>query len=358
MSSGRESELLPCKITPSALHALSDQSGATPDAVTAAFSFLASANLPLVAQAMHGRKLPESVRRLRERISDTFHEISTTCRPCLDPYLIFHPRNALHRYFDGENVRIAIDTVPIYVDDGPRMFQKKYGEAVVKVLVATTFTGYIVFVSPLYTGTSPDNLIFAHCGIQDKLRELGVMALADGAFASDILLKPPTRPAIWKKYLIGNETVQDWRQHAHSQLKKVQLHSHFRSRVEHAFSRARMGRFIAFKNFHCFDYKMLENAFVSAAAAVNAEIFARHEARGCYPPIDPEYVSTVVERHVRASQRYPEPAQLPKRKTSPANAATAARRQRARREEQQAVSLATRDYFEETVKRLSAKYCK
>jgi hypothetical protein len=299
---------------------------------------------------------------------------STLCSIVLTPSLhisldseaiMRHPRNSVAPWFD-EDIRIALDTVPIYVDYDSQDFQPKYQEAVHKVLVATTFSGFIVFVSGLYTGTSPDNTMLYDCGILPEMRRLGIRALADGAFAGPDIVKPPSGPAIWPKRLARGQTMQQYRAAGEAALQQVSLYGFFRARIEHAFSRSRLGRFAAFKNWQGHDRGVLALAVQAAVIANNAEIHCRHGDQGCYPDIDPAVVDAHVQASALARIRYPRRRPLPAAQP-PARAGAVARqprvgaaavaRRNAQLEAQYQAGLAqpnARDRFRVEIERLQA----
>jgi hypothetical protein len=143
---------------------------------------------------------------------------------------------------------------------------------------------------------------------------------------------------------------------AHQQ---VSLYGFFGARIEHAFSRSRLGRFAAFKNWQGHDRGVLALAVQAAVIANNAEIHCRHGDQGCYPDIDPAVVDAHVQASTLARIRYPRRRPLPAAQP-PARAGAVARRPRAgaaafaRRNAQLEAPPNARDRFRVEIERLQA----
>ena len=75
---------------------------------------------------------------------------------------ILRDKNNKVPYFD-ESIIGSVDTVPIYVSTYLNGYQPKYQHDVVKFLVVISHTGFILYVSPPYTGNSHDGVIADHC---------------------------------------------------------------------------------------------------------------------------------------------------------------------------------------------------
>jgi hypothetical protein len=302
-----------CGVTAAALEMAADLCNVSEVDVFGAMLFLYTGKLNVTRVLMQlkmkrgwgERNAPDRIRRTLQALADGLHpdlfREAIDNQPSLSPFL-------------PANIKIAIDTVPIYVDADEFTFQPKYAEDVYKVLVATTFSGYVVYVSQLFSGTSADNNILQTCGIETLIAEHQTQVLADGAFSAPYIFKPPTKPAIYPKYRERGQTDEQYWEAAEEKLREVQRHSHFRSRVEHVFGRARMGRFAAFKNWQGRSKHNLRNAVVAAVGMLNLEVYCRHGWKGCYPPLDSVEVQRLSNEHSRASARYPRPPRAPPQK--------------------------------------------
>jgi hypothetical protein len=134
---------------------------------------------------------------------------------------------------------------------------------VIKFLVAVTFTGFIIFVPDGFTGASADPRIMnGGAKLGGLLEKKKCRGLADGAFASPSLVKPPRGPQIYPKCLANGQTIEDYKQMAEQKLRAVRRHAHFRSRVEHAFDRSQLGRFKIFKEWRGDTGEFLTEAMV------------------------------------------------------------------------------------------------
>jgi hypothetical protein len=122
--------------------------------------------------------------------------------------------------------------------------------------------------------------------------------------------------------------MQQYREAGEAALQQVSLYGFFRARIEHAFSRSRLGRFAAFKNWQGHDRGVLALAVQAAVVANNAEIHCRHGDQGCYPDIDPAVVDAHVQASTLARIRYPRRRPLPAAQP-PARAGAVARQPRA-----------------------------
>ena len=176
--------------------------------------------------------------------------------------------------------KICIDTCPITVVNyagANEFYQPKYEEHVVKLLVAISMNGYIVFVPPsLYGGRSADNVILEHSGFGDLLTRIDAQCLADGGFTlSDRVLIPYT-----KKQLFAGTPAE-----SRERFKYNAYHAFYRARAEHPFAAARLGRFRGMMT--CWktgDFVVLRGAAQLACCVHNLAIFVKFGARGMYDP--------------------------------------------------------------------------
>jgi hypothetical protein len=278
MVSGHKSELLPCGISPATLHLLAKDANIDEDTVRACAYYLTTGRWVLTHHIMQlecGKGWCLESTRLK--VTAGMHRLAHVFRPQFSPWKYENPRNSLVPFFD-QNVIAAIDTVPIYVDAGEHTFQPKYGEDVLKVLVAATFTGFTLFVSRPYKGQSSDSAILGACKVMDSFPR-NTFALADGAFKHTNLWKPPTKTGIYPKRLRPGQTVQQYEAESTKKLEDVEKHARFRSRIEHQFGRGMFGRFSAFKNWTCrTDSDFLRNSIDAAFGMINAEVYTRHGA--------------------------------------------------------------------------------
>jgi hypothetical protein len=214
-------------------------------------------------------------------------------------------------------VQVAYDVVPLALDGSPAMYAGKYRASVGKVLVATSLTGFAVFVSRVFTGSTADAIVQESCGIEDCLRDAGVVALADGGFTRTAnTIVPPSLPQIWPARLDPGQTYEQYYQGGHLALMEVEKIAHFRARAEHIFARDEWGRWKAFGEWRGTDAEFLDDAVFVSFGALNVEQFRRNGFRGryaAYSEAKVEEVRAKIERHPTASSRYPPPEVPPLR---------------------------------------------
>jgi hypothetical protein len=224
---------------------------------------------------------------------------------------IENPRNTTYGIF-GEAVKFAFDTVPICVDDTAAMFQPKYQRPVAKVLTCCTLTGFTLFVSKPFTGSTNDGVIQQYTELSELLG--GWSALGDGGFtATENIIVPPRGPEIWPKRLAPGQTIEAYRANAETLLRLVEAIAHFRARVEHTYGRGGFGRFKAFDSWRS-DDEFLADAVQCAFGALNVEIDLRHGTQGRYKertPAEVDELRAKIEQHRGASSRYPPVDPLP-----------------------------------------------
>ena len=133
-------------------------------------------------------KIPAFFKKLHSDMKDTWL--------CLDSDILHHESNAVLPFWD-KDIKVVMDTVPLYVDSLPHCYQPKYATHVVKALVASTISGYVCFTADtLYCGASSDAVIQDCSGILDFLAHNRVRALADGGFydgLTDRLIVPHSK---------------------------------------------------------------------------------------------------------------------------------------------------------------------
>eukprot|EP00759_Apiculatamorpha_spiralis_P029488 PhF_6_TR3163/c0_g1_i1/m.4561 len=91
------------------------------------------------------------------------------------------------------------------------------------------------------------------------------------------------------------------------------IHSHWRSRAEHAFARNRLGRWGAFKDWK-WSFLFLKDALDCCMIAMNIELFLDKGLNGRYAPMTPlakTCLLTKATHHVIQDKRYPQPQQKP-----------------------------------------------
>ena len=247
-------------------------------------------------------KIPAFFKKLHSDMKDTWL--------CLDSDILHHESNAVLPFWD-KDIKVVMSTVPLYVDSLPHCYQPKYATHVVKALVASTMSGYVCFTADtLYCGASSDAVIQDCSGILDFLAHNRVRALADGRFydgLTDRLIVPHSKAKIWCSKRPKSKSMQKLHDsEAEGKMCFNEKLAHFRSRVEHIFSRSCCGKWLAFKQWtHSPDF--LYYAFSCALMVHNMEVFHKHGPQGRYPPLTPEKVEAVKKKiieHKGQSSRY------------------------------------------------------
>ena len=265
-----------------------------------------------------------SNRSLRQKVPRWINELQNALVPDwvrFNPDWVNHPFNNLDPWYPAKCIG-SVDTFPIKVPDSPKWpncWQPKYQDHVVKPLVVTLHTGFIVFIGSPAAGSCNDGEILEQSGVMDILRENDWMILGDGGFKrSQWVVVPYSGPQIQPKRLQRGETLEEYRRWADRCRRINTVHAHFRSRVEHTFGRGK------FRD--CFQKpwalasgrsQFLLNASVRVVAAlINIRVYARYGDQGRYKydlrtrwdELKTKFRAARVQR-----QRYPDKDPLPPR---------------------------------------------
>ena len=163
-----------------------------------------------------------------------------------------------------------MDTVPIHVTACDHCFQPKYQAHVLKFLVVTSHTGFILFVSSSYTGACSDEHMPTHSGVTALLLQEGWKLLADGDFHSENLIIPFTATQVFPMRLSPGQTEAQYKTERDAKIEHNTVQAHFRSRVEHAYGVGKVGNF--FKAQFGGSHVTLNQLFTLVCAAVNMRL--------------------------------------------------------------------------------------
>eukprot|EP00744_Colponema_vietnamica_P020002 GILI01028372.1.p1 GENE.GILI01028372.1~~GILI01028372.1.p1 ORF type:complete len:255 (-),score=0.63 GILI01028372.1:35-799(-) len=213
------------------------------------------------------------------------------------PEIVDAPDNSLEPFYPA-NVVGSIDTIPIHVwKMGNHTFNPKYAD-VLKVLVATSNTGFCISWSIPFAGAAHDQTIL---GASDfPIRETDVF-LVDGDFSDGgHAIAPWDGREIWS----GTDEL------AHERMMYNEKLAHFRARVEHRFGGTQFNRFNCFSKWKR-EFDLLPCAVAIVASILNLEKMAQYGLRGCYKPIK-ELSATEIAKlekkfleHKAQTSRYP-----------------------------------------------------
>jgi len=222
--------------------------------------------------------------KLRSMMRDVARHMHRVIEPTDD--IMLHEYNVIKGLFEGYNIVALTDSVPIQVS-GVANYSKHYKKRIYKILIISSVTGHILYVSDCYALSdgvgAHDSHIFDAC-MDPEFLDNNNICLGDCHFSASKcanLITPVTLATL--KEVLRNEG----RKACVNRMHINECLSHVRARVEHLFHKQFIGRFAFMRNPHLKEPPTLEeasNMFKTAAVVFELETQLLKGDEGRYTP--------------------------------------------------------------------------